>query len=111
AQATYCADDQGMYWKYHDLLYSSHEPQIDNGWVNPERLKAFAFSLDLDMDLFGSCLDSEKYSKRIQFNSQQAREHGVRATPGFFIIGPDGQQQITGAQPFSVFKQIMDSMV
>jgi protein-disulfide isomerase len=111
AQATYCADDQGMYWKFHNLLYSSHEPQIDNGWVSSERLKAFAFSLDLDMDLFESCLDSEKYSKRIQFNNQQAREHNVRATPGFFIVGPDGQQQITGAQPFSVFKQIMDSMV
>ena len=63
------------------------------------------------MELFESCLDSEKYSKRIQFNNQQAREHGVRGTPGFFIIGPDEQQQITGAQPFSVFKQIMEPMI
>ena len=34
---------------------------------------------------------------------QQARDHGVRGTPGFFIVGPDGQEQIGGAQPFSVF--------
>ncbi|MDH3486938.1 MAG: DsbA family protein [Nitrosopumilus sp.] len=111
AQASYCAEDQGMYWDYHDLLYNSQEPKIDGGWANSERLKAFAFSLGLDMELFESCLDSGKYSKRVQYNIQQARDHGVRGTPGFFIVGPDGQQQISGAQPFSVFKQIMDPMI
>ena len=111
AQASYCAEDQGMYWDYHDILYNSQEPKIDGGWANSERLKAFAFSLGLDMELFESCLDSGKYSKRVQYNIQQARDHGVRGTPGFFIVGPDGQQQLGGAQPFSVFKQILDPMI
>jgi len=110
SMATYCAEDQGMYWEYHDLLYNSQE-SVDGGWANSERLKAFAFSLDLDMELFESCLDSGKYSKRVQYNIQQAKENGVRGTPGFFIVGPDGQQKIGGAQPFSVFKQILDSMI
>jgi protein-disulfide isomerase len=110
SMATYCAEDQGMYWEYHDLLYNSQE-SVDGGWANSERLKAFAFSLDLDMELFESCLDSGKYSKRVQYNIQQAKENGVRGTPGFFIVGPDGQQKIGGAQPFSVFKNILDSMI
>ena len=110
AQASYCAEDQEMYWDYHDLLYASQEPKIDGGWADSERLKAFAFGLGLDMELFESCLDSGKYSKRVQYNIQQAREHGVRGTPGFFVVGPDGQQQLGGAQPFSVFKQILDTM-
>jgi protein-disulfide isomerase len=111
AQATYCAEDQEMYWEYHDTLYTSQEPKIDSGWVNTERLKAFAFNMELDMELFDSCLDSGKYSKRVQYNIQQARDHGVRGTPGFFIVGPDGQEQLGGAQPFSVFKQILDTMI
>ena len=111
AQATYCAEDQEMYWEYHDILYTSQEPKIDSGWVNTERLKAFAFNMGLDMELFDSCLDSGKYSKRVQYNIQQARDHGVRGTPGFFIVGPDGQEQLGGAQPFSVFKQILDTMI
>ena len=111
AEASYCAEDQNAYWEYHDLLYISQESKIDNGWANSERLKAFAFSLGLDMELFESCLDSGKYSKRVQYNVQQARDHGVRGTPGFFIIGPDGQQFVSGAQPFSVFKQILDPMI
>jgi protein-disulfide isomerase len=111
AQASYCAEDQKMYWEYHDLLYTLQESKIDSGWANSERLKAFAFSLGLDVELFESCLDSGKYSKRVSFNTQQAKDHGVRGTPGFFIVNSDGQQQISGAQPFSVFKQILDPLI
>ena len=112
SQATYCADDQNMYWEYHNSLYNSQESKIDSGWANSERLKAFAFDLNLDMESFNECLDSEKYSKRVQYNSQQARDNGVRGTPGFFIVDSDfNQKQISGAQPFSVFKKILDSMI
>jgi protein-disulfide isomerase len=110
AQASYCAEEQGMYWEYHDMLYNLQEDKIDGGWANSERLKAIALNLDLDNELFETCLDSGKYSKRVQYNTQQARDHGVRGTPGFFIVGPDGQQQLGGAQPFSVFKQVLDAM-
>ncbi|MDC0155082.1 DsbA family protein [Nitrosopumilus sp.] len=112
AQATYCADDQNMYWEYHGTLYTSQESKIDNGWANTERLKAFAFSLNLDMELFNECLDSEKHLKRVKYNYDQAKENGIRGTPGFFIVGPDyNQKEIGGAQPFSVFKSVLDSMV
>jgi len=111
AQASYCAEDQEMYWEYHDMLYNLQESKIDGGWANSERLKAIALDLGFDDKLFESCLDSGKYSKRVQYNTQQARDHGVRGTPGFFIVGPDGQQQLGGAQPYSVFKQILDTMV
>ena len=112
AQASYCAEDQGMYWEYHDLLYNSQEPKIDNGWANSERLKAFAFRLGLDLDLFESCLDSGKYTKRVLYNVSEAKKHGARATPTFIIVGPDNQQeQFQGAQPYSTFKKIMDNMI
>ena len=111
AQATYCAEEQGMYWEYHDMLYTLQEDKIDGGWANSERLKAIALDLGLDSDLFENCLDSGKYSKRVQYNTQQARDHNVRGTPNFIVVGPDEQQQLGGAQPFSVFKQVLDKMV
>ena len=111
AQATYCAEDQGQYWQFHDLLYNSQE-HVDNGWANYERLKAFAFSLGLDMELFESCLDSGKYSKRVSYNLDEARKQGATATPTFFIIDSEGnKQKISGAQPFSTFKKVIDSMI
>ncbi len=112
AQATYCAEDQGRYWDFHNVLYNSQESKIDNGWANSERLKSFAFSMGLDMELFESCLDSGKYSKRVQYNISEAKKHGARATPTFIIVGPDNQQeQFQGGQPYSTFKQIMDNMI
>lgn len=112
AQASYCAEDQGKYWEYHTQLYNAQESQIDNGWANSERLKAFAFGLGLDMELFEICLDSGKYTKRVQYNIAEAKKLGASGTPTFFIVGSDGQQQkLVGAQPHSVFKQVLDSMI
>ena len=112
AQASYCAEDQGKYWEYHDQLYNAQESQVDNGWANSERLKVFAFSLGLDVNLFDSCFDSGKYTQRVQYNIAEAKKLDANGTPTFFIIGPDGQQQkLVGAQPYSVFKQVLDSMI
>jgi len=111
AAATYCAEEQGKYWEFHDLLFNSQEG-IDSGWANSERLKAFAFSLELDMELFDSCVDSGKFNKRVQFNIAEAKKQGASGTPTFFIVNSDGEQQkLVGAQPYSVFKNILDSMI
>jgi len=110
SQASYCAEEQGKYWEYHDLLYTLQEG-IDSGWANSERLKAFAFSLDLDMDLFNTCLDSGKFSKRINYNINEAKKNGATGTPTFIIVGPDGEQQkLSGAQPFTTFQNVIESM-
>jgi len=111
AVATYCAEEQGKYWEYHGLLYSYAEG-VDTGWASSERLIAFAFDLDLDMEMFSSCIDSGKYKKRVQFNTNESRTNGVSGTPTFFIIGPDNQQiTINGPQPFSVFKNVIEPMI
>jgi len=111
AQASYCAEDQGKYWEYHGIMYSNAEG-IDTGWANSERLKAFAFDLELDMELFESCLDSGKYKNRVQSNTRESAKNGVAGTPTFFIIGPNNQQKIiNGPQPYSVFKDVIESMM
>jgi len=110
SRASYCAEDQGRYWDYHGFLYSN-QMGIDNGWANIDSLKGYANNLGFDMDLFVSCMDSGKYSKRVQFNTEESKKNGVTGTPTFIIVGPNDQQQFTGAQPFSVFKKILDSMI
>ena len=110
AAATYCAEEQGKYWEYHDLLYTYQE-RVDSGWANSERLKAFAFDLELDTELFDSCVDSGKFAKRVQFNTNEAKKQGATGTPTFIIVNSEGEQQkIGGAQPYSVFQKVLDSM-
>lgn len=111
AAASYCAEEQGKYWEFHNLLYNSQEG-IDTGWANSERLKAFAFSLELDMELFNSCVDSGKFSKRVQYNIAEAKKQGASGTPTFIIVNSNGEQQkLVGAQPYSVFKNVLDAMI
>jgi protein-disulfide isomerase len=110
AQSTYCAGDQSKYWEFHNILYSNQKG-INDGWANTDNLKSFATQINLDRDLFDSCLDSGKYQNRVEKNVLEAKRNGASGTPTFIIIGSDGKQQtIEGAQPFSVFKQVLDSM-
>ena len=112
AQATYCADEQDAYWEYHNILYKFQEPTIDNGWASNDRLKAFAFELGLNSEMFDSCLDSKKYQNRVQQNISESRSFGVSGTPTFLIVSETGaEQRLVGAQPFSVFKTIIDLMI
>ena len=110
AQASYCAEDQGMYWQYHDMLYTS-QSGYKNGWASVENLKGFASDLGLDTELFDECLDSGKYQDRVDANTVAARDHGVRTTPSFLIISSDGhEERVPGAQPYSIFKSILDAL-
>jgi len=111
AQATYCADDQGKYWEYHETLYNFQEA-IDNGWASKDRLVSFAFDLDMNLDEFNDCMDSSKYAKRVKANYDESQRFGAEATPTFLIISPDGTvKKITSAQPYSVFSQVIEPML
>ena len=111
AQATYCADDQGKYWEYHETLYNFQEA-IDNGWASKDRLVSFAFDLDMNMDEFNDCMDSSKYAKRVKANYDESQRFGAEATPTFLIISPNGAvKKITSAQPYSVFSQVIEPML
>ena len=111
AQATYCADDQEKYWKYHETLYEFQEA-IDNGWASKDRLVSFAFNLDMNLDEFNDCMDSSKYAKRVKANYDESQRFGAEATPTFLIISSDGMiKKITSAQPYSVFSQVIEPML
>jgi len=109
---SYCADEQGLYWKYHDYLYANQGHE-NNGWVNQNNLKSLVSGIDsMDVDQFSTCLDSGKYEKRVNDNTKIAKESGARSTPSFIVIGPSGNAiSVTGAQPYGVFQQIVDDMI
>ncbi len=98
AEAAECADDQGKFWEYHDKLF-------ETGALSVTSLKQHVVDLGLDTEKFDDCLDSGKYTSEVQKDFQDGQAAGVTGTPAFFING----QKITGAQPFSAFKQVIDT--
>ena len=108
AQATYCANEQGKYWEYQELLFTSQQG-INDGWANPESLKVFAFDLELDMDLFENCLDSGKYDKKVRFNAYEAKKNGLVKIPSFVLVNSEGGHHIIkGVATYSVFEQVIE---
>jgi protein-disulfide isomerase len=109
---SYCADEQGLYWEYHDFLYANQGHE-NSGWVNSNNLKSLVSGIDgLDTDSFAQCLDSGKYEQRVRDNTNIAKKAGASSTPSFIIIGPTGDSvSIRGAQPYGAFQQAIENML
>lgn len=86
AQAAECANDQGRFWDFHDVLYANQEGE-NRGAFARENLKRFAEALALDGTAFDSCLDSGKYASLVKDNTQAALQMGVTATPTILVNG------------------------
>jgi len=109
AHAAHCADDQDLFWEYHDMLYNNWNGE-NNGWASSENLLRMAQDVGLDIDKFTDCMLNEIHTQIISASNADARTLGLTGTPGFFVISPNNQvTKIPGAQPFDVFKKIFDS--
>jgi len=119
AEAAECVRELGgddAYYEYHDKMFSEQNI-LDSG--NPTGtvsktiqytstdLKSWANEIGYDI---GACLDSGKYSSEVQKDARDAQAAGGTGTPYFVIMGSDGKgSALSGAQPFSAFKQVIDS--
>jgi len=109
AHAAHCADDQDLFWEYHDTLYNNWTGE-NNGWASSENLFRMAQDVGLDIDEFTDCMLNEIHTQIISASNADARTLGLTGTPGFFVISPNNQvTKIPGAQPFEVFQKIFDS--
>ena len=112
--AAQCANDQGKFWEFHQLLYKNQKP-FDSGWVSKENLKKFAVEISgLDMNKLISCFDSQKYKSFVEKDLALASSFGFQDTPSFIIVNSkDGSNPeiLKGAHPFSSFKTIIDKKI
>ena len=108
SHGAHCANDQELFWEYHDILYSNWTGE-NNGWASSENLAKFAQEIGLDIDEWSECMINETHSQVILASNRDARTLEITGTPAFFVIGPDGKiTPIFGAQPFVVFKNIFE---
>jgi len=108
SQGAHCANDQGLFWEYHDILYS-HWTGENNGWASSENLAIFAQQIGLNMDKWSECMNKGSHSQIILKSNDDARTLQLTGTPAFFIINSEGEvSKLFGAQPFEVFKKIFD---
>ncbi|MGY5144109.1 MAG: DsbA family protein [Candidatus Nitrosopumilus sp. bin_32a] len=109
SHGAHCANDQGLFWEYHDILYSNWTGE-NNGWASSENLGRFAQEIGLDMDVWSDCMLNGKHSQTILASNQDAKSLELTGTPAFFVIGPDGKtSRLFGAQPLETFEKVLDA--
>jgi protein-disulfide isomerase len=96
-EAARCANEQGKFWAYHDLLYTKTPAE-------PQQLQAYARAVELDVPAFEQCLSSRKYGAAVQKDVEEGTRSGVTGTPTFFVNG----RMLTGAQPLESFLRVIE---
>lgn len=102
AESARCVREQkgdDGYFAMHDKLFENQQS------LSIENYKKWARELGVVGSRFDECLDSGNYADEVQKDYLYGQELGVTGTPGFFING----KAISGAQPYSVFEQIIEN--
>jgi protein-disulfide isomerase len=105
AEASECANEQGKFWDYHDMLFKNQStwsplPLADaiNSFTD------YAAQLGLNTTTFRSCLDTDQLAQKVKEDSDDGDKAYVNGTPSFFING----KRLVGAQPFTQIQQLIE---
>ena len=98
AQAAECADEQGAFWEFHDLLFTQGIGEGRSSYIQ------YAEQLELDSDALAECFDEGRYADEVEADAEYAINLGATGVPLFFINGIP----LVGAQPLANFVQIVD---
>lgn len=99
AEAAQCAADQGLFWEFHDALFSQAGPLADVSWVT------LAGTLGLESDLFEACLQSRRHQPEVAVDVAAGEALGVGGTPTTFVNGI----ALVGALPFDTYERAVRS--
>lgn len=101
AEAADCANAQGKFWEYHDVVYRN------SGDFTLEALVDSAGQIGLNTRTFRACLETSEFRAEVAQDLADGVAAGVTGTPTFFFNG----QKIEGAIPFSTFTEIVEAFL
>lgn len=104
AEASECANEQGQFWPYHDILFANWQGE-GVGAFRDVRLKAFADRLGLDTAQFNACFDSGRYAQAVRDDTALGASQGVTGTPAIFVNG----QRVNAA--YNAIQPLMESLL
>jgi protein-disulfide isomerase len=81
AAAAVCAESQGKFWEYHDLLFGNQQD------LSRVALGRYAQRIGINPEQFEACMDSEATRKRLYTDRAFGERLGLNSTPTFFVNG------------------------
>jgi protein-disulfide isomerase len=111
--AAECADEQGKFWDYHDVLFEKQSEwnRLSSADLSSQ-LNQYATSMGLESANFNSCLSSQSVRDEVNADFLQAASYGATGTPTFFIGNEkNGFIKLVGAQPYAAFQAAIDAQL
>jgi len=111
--AAECADEEGKFWEYHDVLFQKQaEWQRLTSSDLDITLSQFAVDLGMQAASFESCMESQDIADEVNQDTLEAAKYGATGTPTFFIGNEkDGFIKLVGAQPYAAFQGVIDEQL
>lgn len=97
-EAAYCANDQGKFWEYADVLFQRQ------GTADYLSLKSYAAQLGLDAKAFNDCIDTGRYKAKAKEDYSEGGKFDVVMTPTVFV----NSYKLQGELPIDVYKRYVD---
>jgi len=103
--AARCAEKQGAFWQFYQLLFWNQGSTENNGTFTQDRLLGMADFLGLDHDAFQTCQADSSLVTAIQQETNQGVAMGIQSTPTSFINGT----MVLGLKDFPTISGLIDA--
>lgn len=101
AVAAHCADRQGAFWQFHDILFQRQ------GYLSEDQYTKIANELKLDTERFNSCIQDEDTFPIVQKDKEEGLALGLVATPTIFV----NKEKLIGAVDVQELLQIIEQQL
>ncbi len=102
AEASECANDQGKFWEYVDLLFQNQAGENKGAFADAQLL-SLAQQLGLKAEQFKTCLADHQHLAEVQASIDEGTSRGINSVPTLFING----QMVRGAVNLEKFEEYL----
>jgi protein-disulfide isomerase len=111
AEAAECAGDQGGATAYYKFIDGVYAVTPGSNGLDLAQLPVIAGQFGLNVETFNQCLNSGKFTQKIQSSYNEAIKAGGQGTP--FVLIMVGSEAVTlqGSQPYDSMRAAIDAVL
>jgi protein-disulfide isomerase len=99
AEAGRCAEEQGKFWEYHDLLFQNARA------LESDDLRKYAVQAGIDLPTFNACLASDRPKTAVDTSMSLGQKAGVEGTPALYL----DNIKLIGLLPLPLMQALIDA--
>jgi protein-disulfide isomerase len=110
ARAGRCADDQGLFWEYQDVVFRNQTRWASKSDVTGD-FADYAADVGADRSAFEACLNSDRHADLVSANLRLAQELGLDGTPTIMVSQGGGMARRLNNFDFETIRDVVESML